>query len=447
LINVSTSSLPDRALAELQALLAIPSVSADPELAPAVREAAGWVLEAIREAGGTGELVERGSSVLVDATLPASRPGAPTVLCYGHVDVQPPGPGDAWIAPPFDATVTDGWVVGRGIADDKGQLWLLLRAAADLAAAGDLPVNVRFVCDGEEEIGGTAVVEHLSEHAGDAAACVIFDTPKLDDETHVFTTATRGTVYMHAEVRTGAGDLHSGMYGGAALNAVHVLLRALGNLFEGPAALAPELLEGLRLAGEAERAVWAGLPSGEALLADRGAVAADGTAAGEFYRRTWELPSLDVNGVHGGSPFQQKTIIVAEAHANLSLRLADGQKAETMAPVVERLLRRGLPDGAKLRFDVVSACDPGRVDPAEPPLQLAADAFETALGRRPLFLRSGGSLPLMPTLEQLHIPAIVTGFAVPSSNMHAPNERMRVRDLEEGLAAARAMFLALGALG
>jgi acetylornithine deacetylase/succinyl-diaminopimelate desuccinylase-like protein len=153
-----------------------------------------------------------------------------------------------------------------------------------------------------------------------------------------------------------------------------------------------------------------------------------------------------VNGVQAGSAFQQKTIVVAEAHANLSMRLADGQRAEDLAPVVKRLLGRGLPDGAMLRFEVLSACDPGRVDPTARPLQLAADAFETALGRRPLFLRSGGSLPLMPLLQQLRIPAIVTGFAVPSSNMHAPNERMRVTDLVDGLAAASATLHALGAV-
>ena len=430
---------------ELQSLLVIPSVSADPEQAPAVREAAEWVLDAVRRAGGNGELVDRDAAVLVDATVPASSPGAPTVLCYGHFDVQPPGDADAWTAEPFGATVADGWVIGRGIADDKGQLWLLLRAAADLAAAGALPVNVRFVCDGQEEIGGTAIVDHLAEHAGDPTACVIFDTPKLDDDTHVFTTATRGTLSMHADVRTGACDLHSGVYGGAALNAVHVLAAALANLFDGPATLAPELLAGVLPAHEDEREVWAALPDGVGLLAERGAVAADATAAAEFYRRTWELPSIDVNGVQAGSAFQQKTIVVAEAHANLSMRLADGQRADDLAPIVEQVLRRGLPDGATLRFEVLSACDPGRVDPAERPLQLAADAFESALGRRPLFLRSGGSLPLMPLLQQLHVPAIVTGFAVPSSNMHAPNERMRISDLEDGLTAARATLQALGA--
>src|SRR5262249_36842487 len=159
------------------------------------------------------------------------------------------------------------------------------------------------------------------------------------------------------------------------------------------------------------------------------------TAAAEFYRRTWELPSLDVNGVHAGSAFQQKTIVVAEAHANLSMRLAGGPRAAAPAPIGGHVLPPGPPDRATAQLEGLAAADPGRVDPAEQALQLAAAAFESVLGRRPLFLRSGGSLPLMAMLEQLRIPAIVTGFAVPSSNMHAPDERMRVTDLEDGLAA------------
>src|SRR5262249_8910411 len=161
----------------------------------------------------------------------------------------------------------------------------------------ELPVNVRFACDGEEEIGGTAIVRHLAEHAGDAAACLIFDTPMLDDHTHTFTTATRGTISMHVECRTGDQDLHSGVYGGAALNAVHVLLGALGNLFESPGSVAPELRVGARPAPDTERASWQRLPPGDLVLAERKAAPAATDAGRDFYRRTWELPALDVNGV------------------------------------------------------------------------------------------------------------------------------------------------------
>jgi acetylornithine deacetylase/succinyl-diaminopimelate desuccinylase-like protein len=241
-------------------------------------------------------------------------------------------------------------------------------------------------------------------------------------------------------VRTGARDLHSGIYGGAALNALHVLIQALGRLFDPDGRPVGALLIDLEPATGQERTSWSDLPPGERLLTEQGAAAADPDAARDFYSRTWELPSLDVNGIEGGSPIQQKTIVVAEARANLSMRLASGQTAEKLFPVVERELRRDLPAAAQLELSVSSACNPGRVPVDSRPLVLAADAFERTLGRRPLLLRSGGSLPIMPLLEKLSIPGIVTGFAVPESNMHAPNERMRIADLADAVAAGTEML-------
>ena len=441
-------SLEADALAELTSFLAIRSVSADAEHEASVAEAADWIADYVRAGRCTAEIVDWNGSPLVDALVPASDAArsAPTVLCYGHFDVQPPAPLEQWDSDPFEATLRDGWLVGRGVADDKGQLWALLRAATELRRAGALPVNVRFCCDGEEEVGGASIVEFLEQHASCPLACLIFDTPMLDRTTHVFTTATRGTLYMHLEVQTGQRDLHSGIYGGAALNAVHVLMRALDNLFDDDGALVDELRAGLEPASAAERASWTTLRAGEELLSEQGAAVADASAARDFYVRTWEQPSLDVNGVEGGSPVQQKTIVVARARANLSMRLAAGQTAAALLPVVERVLRRGLPAAAQLELTMLSACDPGRVPADAPAVTVAADAFERVLGRRPLLLRSGGSLPIMPLLQRLGIPGIVTGFAVPDSNMHAPNERMRTSDLADAVAAAKETLLALGRL-
>jgi acetylornithine deacetylase/succinyl-diaminopimelate desuccinylase-like protein len=437
-----TRRLGEDEVRELTEFLSIQSISADPAHATDVRNAAEWVAGFVRNAGGTADIVDWNASPLVDAVIPAStRPDrAPTVLCYGHFDVQPPEPLDLWVSDPFAPTQEDGWLVARGVADDKGQLWALMRAAADLAATGALPVNVRFCCDGEEEIGGNAIVEFLEQNANSPAACVIFDTPMLDETTHVFTTATRGTLYMHLEVRTGARDLHSGIYGGVALNALHVLVQALGQLFDRDGRLVGSLLAETDPATEQERASWSGLPPGERLLAEQGAAVADPDAARDFYARTWELPSLDINGIEGGSPVQQKTIVVAQARANLSMRLASGQTADELFLAVERELRRDLPAAARVELTVSAACNPGRVPADSRPLVLAADAFERTLGRRPLLLRSGGSLPIMPLLEKLSIPGIVTGFAVPNANMHAPNERMRMTDLADAVATASDML-------
>jgi acetylornithine deacetylase/succinyl-diaminopimelate desuccinylase-like protein len=302
-------------LAELVELLRIPSVSSDPDHAGDMHAAAGWIAEFVERAGGEAALLQQGGRPLVDGLIPASRnaDSAPIVICYGHYDVQPAAPLEAWSSDPFTPEVRDGWLYARGVADDKGQLWALLRAAADLAAAGELPVNVRFCCDGEEEIGGTSIVEFLDTHAGTAKACVIFDTAMLDEETPVFTIATRGTLYLHVEMRTGARDLHSGVYGGAALNALHVLVAALGNVLPRDGRLPAPLQAGVLPPSEAELDAWRSLPSGAAALESQGAAAADRRAAEEFYLRTWALPSLDVNGIEGGSPVLQKTIVTASA--------------------------------------------------------------------------------------------------------------------------------------
>jgi acetylornithine deacetylase/succinyl-diaminopimelate desuccinylase-like protein len=441
-------SLSTSALAELFELLRIPSVSSDPERARDIQTAAAWIAKFVERAGGEAKLLQQTERPLVDALIPASRNAqdAPVVLCYGHYDVQSATPLESWTSAPFSPEVRDGWLYARGVADDKGQLWALLRAAADLAAEGKLPVNVRFCCDGEEEIGGTSIVEFLDAHAGEAKACVIFDTDMLDDGTPVFTIATRGTLYLHIEVRAGERDLHSGVYGGAALNALHVLTAALGNVVPQDGRLPEPLQVGVRAPTDAELQEWASLPAGVALLESQGAAPADRLAAEEFYLRTWALPSLDVNGIEGGSPVLQKTIVTASARANLSMRLASGQTVDQLVPILERLLRQDLPDAAELTVEVVASCDPGHVARDSHPIALASDAFERATGRRPLLLRSGGSLPIVPLLERLGIPAVVTGFDVPSGNIHAPNERMLLTNLALAVAAARETFLAFADL-
>jgi acetylornithine deacetylase/succinyl-diaminopimelate desuccinylase-like protein len=195
-----------------------------------------------------------------------------------------------------------------------------------------------------------------------------------------------------------------------------------------------------------EVAGWELLPSGAGQLEAQGAVPADDAAAHEFYLRTWALPSIDVNGIEGGSPVLQKTIVTSAARANLSMRLAPGQTVEELLPALRAELGRDLPAGAWFEVSHVASCDPGRTPPEARAIQLASAAMERATGKRPLLLRGGGSLPIMPLLERLGIPAVVTGFDVPSGNVHAPNERMRLANLGLALAAARELFLAFADL-
>jgi acetylornithine deacetylase/succinyl-diaminopimelate desuccinylase-like protein len=429
-------------LAELSEWLAIPSVSADVDHAGDVKRAGEWLCDRLRAAGGEAELADWDGSPLAVGEIRASSAAeaAPTVLCYGHFDVQPPAPLELWESPPFEATVRDGWLYGRGVADDKGQLYLLLKAAEQLAAEGALPVNLRFACDGEEETGGHSIVDFLAEDERGADACVIFDSDMVARGRPSFNVATRGLCYFHVRVRTGARDLHSGIYGGAALNALHALAQSLAVLLPRDGRLPEPLRAGIAPPTEEELRSWTSLPLGSDELESQGARPLDPGAAEEFYLRTWAEPSLDVNGIEGGSPQLQKTVLPVLAEANLSIRLAPGQDPQAIAPAFERLLREALPEGAELETELWSWSEPGLVPADAPAIQLGLDAFERALGVRPLLIRSGGTLPIVPALGKRGIPAILTGFALPDSNIHSPNERLLVEYVPLGVAAARELF-------
>ena len=444
---MKAASLTTAQLNELSGLLRIPSISADPARAADIRAAANWLVELIRAGGGEAVIVERAGRPIVDGLVPASCVGAvPQVVAYGHFDVQSPAPEELWESDPFSPEVRDGWLYARGVADDKGQLWALVRAALDLSGEGLLPVDVRLCLDCEEEVGGTSILDYLEETNRAARACVIFDAGMLDDETPVLTIGTRGTLYLHLEVRTGERDLHSGVYGGAALNALGVLVRALGRVLPENGRLPEPLQRGVVPPSPEELAGWAELPSGASQLSVQGAVPLDDDAEREFYLRTWALPSIDVNGIEGGSPVLQRTIVTSSARANLSMRLAPGQTVEELLPVLRELLTRDLPRGAELDVVHVASCDPGLTPSDSPVIRLAADAIHRATGVRPLVLRGGGSLPIVPLLERMGIPAVVTGFNPPDSNIHAPNERMRLTHLGLALAAARELYLGFAEL-
>jgi acetylornithine deacetylase/succinyl-diaminopimelate desuccinylase-like protein len=431
-------------LEELFRFLRIPSVSADPGHAADVRAAGRWVCDFVRAAGGECELVETGRHPLAVGEIPASNvvDKAPTVLVYGHFDVQPPGPEDLWDNPPFEPVVRDGWIWGRGAADDKGNLYLLLKAAGLLAADGSLPVNVRVACDGEEETGGDSIVRFLEADERGADACIIFDSHMPRRGMPAFVIATRGINYYHLRVRTGQRDLHSGVFGGAALNALHALHEILAVVIPVP----EELRAGVLAPTDEEQAAWAELDPGAEVLAAQGARPADGDAARDFYLRTFAQPAVDVNGIHSGEPSVQKTVLPVEAQANVSIRLAPGQDAVAADEVFRRLLRDAAPAGAELEIERWAMNQPGLVEPAAPAIVLARDAFERTLGRLPLLIRSGGTLPIVSALGRRGIPVVLSGFDVPEGNIHAPNERLLADYLPLGVAAARETFIALGSL-
>ncbi len=432
---------------ELAEFLRIPSISADPAHAGDVKRAATWVCDLIRAAGGECELVDWHGQPLAIGELRASTgAGAPTVLCYGHFDVQPPDPLELWESDPFEPEIRGDYLYGRGTVDDKGQLYMLIAAARELAAAGTLPVNVRFCCDGEEETGGHSIVEFLEADERGADAAVIFDSGMIRRDVPAFNLATRGMAYFHVTLRTGERDLHSGMYGGAALNAAHALIKTLDALISHDGTLAEPLRKGIVAPTAEELADWAQLPAGTGELGDQGARAKDPRAAEDFYLRTFAEPSLDVNGIATGSPLLQKTVLPVEAVANVSIRLAPGQRVDEIAPEVERLLREAAPAGADLEVELWSSSPPGLVPPGARAVQLGLDAFEKVLGRRPALIRTGGTLPIVPALADNGIPTVITGFGLPDSQIHSPNERLVAAYVPLGIAAARELFLAFANL-
>jgi acetylornithine deacetylase/succinyl-diaminopimelate desuccinylase-like protein len=429
---------------ELEDWLRIPSVSTGGGDAEALARACDWVLERIEAAGGTTERVwVNGSNPMAAGELRASRDGAPTVLSYGHYDVQDPGPLDAWESPPFEPTERDGRLYARGAADDKGNFLPLLHVACELASAGELPVNVRFLVEGEEEIGSDAVLRHLRDQPPEVDCAIVFDSLMADERTPAINTGARGLVQGPVEVRTGARDLHSGLYGGAALNATHVLMDVLREVTPGPdGRVRDELRAGVTSPGDAERESWARLPSGAETLAEAGAAEVTGGAAEEFWERTGAEPSVDVNMLAGGEP---RTVIPSVARAHLSARIAPGQSAPEIAAELERLLRAALPDGAELSIELDLA-EPALFDSSDPALQLAAGAFERACGKPPAFVRLGGTLPLLAVLADQGVPTIVSGFALGADAFHAPNESYRLESLRLGELTARELYRSLADL-
>src|SRR5262249_16193815 len=358
---------------------------------------------------------------------------------------------------PFELTIRDEWAYARGVTDDKGQVYILLKAAQKLVEANALPVNLRFACDGEEETGGDTIVKWIERDDRGADAGSIFDGGMLRMDVPAIELATRGLIAFDVEVQTGDRDLHSGMYGGAALNAVHVLMRCFSAVLAGENGLLPEPLRaGIAAPTSEELASWSALPPGSEELDSQGATPLDPNAGSQFYIRTFAEPSADITAFlpghppdlpacRGGKPGRRNPTLSGRARGQVTTRLAPGQALQTIGTTAERLMRDAAPAGASV--DIAwDGAPPGRMNPDSPVIKLGQDAFERVLGVRPLLLRTGGTLPIMPALEHKGIPTVLTGFGLPESNVHSPNERFLVRYFEQGVDTAAALYTAFGEL-
>jgi acetylornithine deacetylase/succinyl-diaminopimelate desuccinylase-like protein len=396
----------------------------------------------VRRLGGEAEVREDGRLVVGELAGP---PGAPVVLVYGHYDVQPPDPVELWETDPFRAEARGEWLYARGVADDKGQLWMQLEAIESLVREGALPVTFRIVCDGEEETGGDAITRFLAANRKHADACVVFDGWMKRRNRPELVVATRGLIGLDVEVRTGARDLHSGHYGGTALNAIHALAQALTALLPRDGRLPEPLRAGITLPSDDELAGWSDLPPGQEELDRVGAVPLDENAAEEFYLRAFVEPSLDVTGIVGGKPGLRNTTLVSSAAAGITIRVAPGQDPETMAAAAERILRGALPAGATL--EVAADHTPPALLPYDnDAFRLGREAIGAVFGVEPLVVRAGGTLPILPALAARGIPTIMAGLALPDSHTHSPNERMLLETFPLGVAAARETYRALAGL-
>jgi acetylornithine deacetylase/succinyl-diaminopimelate desuccinylase-like protein len=429
------------ALAEL---VAIRSVSPDPACAGEVARAADWAAERIRRIGGdaTVSAAVGALPLVVGEVAASSSPGsAPDVLVYAHVDVQSAGPLDAWGSPPFELTRRDGQLYGRGVADDKANVVILLAAVEELAAAGDLPVNVRFLIDAEEEVAGDSADRWLLADERGAAVAVM-----LDGSVDELTTGIRGVMYGSVGVTTGTTGQHAGLYGGAALPAIDALIRALGALLPGSDGRLPDALRaGATPASDTERTSWGRLPSGAELLDEAGLRPADATAGRDFHERTRAEPALTITGIGAGDVALLSPVIPVEAKAAVMLRPVAGQSAAALAAEVERLLREACPAGGVVDVSWEMLFDGVATDGDAPELRLAADAIERCVGIRPAAVRTGGSLPLFENLCLRGIPVVCTGFGIErEANMHGSNERFPEAHLERGTEAMLQILTGLG---
>ena len=424
----------ERLLEELFEFLRIPSVSTLPEHKDDVLLAAEFVASSLRDVGmETVEVIAGEGHPLVFAES-LEAPGKPAVLCYGHYDVQPPDPLDEWETPPFEPTVRNGSLYARGAADDKGQMYAHIKAIEALRAAkGRLPINVKFLIEGEEEVGGKAIAAYVPAHRDRLAADValVSDTAMYAANTPTICTGLRGMVYMEWEATGPARDLHSGLYGGTVPNAVFGLVELLAKCKNaGGVIQIPGIYDSVRAPAAAEKESWRRLPFDEAeyLASEVGSPALTGEPDQSVFDRTWARPTFEVHGISGGFTGPGgKTVIPAKATAKVSLRLVPEQAPREILDAVRSFVAENTPAGIRVEVRELYSAPASLVSPDHPAIRTAARALEDVFGQPTVFIRSGGSIPIVGDIsEHLGIPTVLMGFGLPDDGLHSPNEKFSI---------------------
>ena len=430
-----------RLLQELKEFIRIPSISTLPETAGDVRRAAEFVAAALRKAGLENiEIIPTGLHPLVYADWMHAA-GKPTVLCYGHYDVQPADPLDLWVSPPFEPTERNGNLYARGAVDDKGQMYMHIKAIEALREVnGTLPVNIKFIIEGEEEIGGASIAKFVSENPDKLAADValISDTAMYAEGIPTLCIGLRGLIYMEVEAGGPVRDLHSGLYGGAAPNAVYGLIELLAKAKNADGVIQiPGIYNEVEEPAAAEIASWKSLPfdEGEFLAKEVGSSRLTGEPNRTVLERVWSRPTFEVHGIAGGfTGAGAKTVIPAKAVAKVSFRLVPRQNPDGVIAAFRQWVKHNTPKGIQTEVRVLSAAPGLVVNPDHPAIRVAARAFGDVFGKTTVFIRSGGSIPIVGDFaDHLGIPTILMGFGLPDDGLHSPNEKYKIDNYYLGI--------------
>jgi acetylornithine deacetylase/succinyl-diaminopimelate desuccinylase-like protein len=443
----------DRYVEELKGYLAIPSISALPQHAGDIRACAEWTAAELTRIGMQNvRLIETAGNPVVYADW-LNAPGAPTLLFYGHYDVQPVDPVDLWESPPFEATIRDGEIYARGSADDKGQIFMHFKAIeAWLKQAGTLPVNIKIFIEGEEEVGSKHLDQFVRDHKDQLGAdvVVISDSPMFDRGIPSICYGLRGLAYFQLDIRGTKSDLHSGSFGGAVANPASVLAQILAQMKDkGGRIKIPGFYDDVRALRDEEREQWKRLPFNETKYRkELGAPKLFGESGYTTLERVWARPTFEVNGLLSGFTGEgAKTVIPAVSMAKVSMRLVPDQDPDKVAGLFEAYLKKVAPKTVEWKLTRMHGGKPWMADFDNPFVQAAGRAIELGFGKAPVFNREGGSIPVVSTFQQeLGVPSVLFGIGLPDENAHAPNEKLDLGNFHNGVIAAAFLYDEFGKL-
>ena len=442
----------EQLLEGLKTFLRIPSISTLSEHKPDIRRAAEFVRSELQAAGLDAELIEGTGNPLVYGEW-LGAPGKPTILFYGHYDVQPPDPLDEWKSPPFEPEVRGQDIFARGSADDKGQVYLQIKAVDRLLRRdGKLPVNVKFLIEGEEETGGEHIEEYVKSRPPQLAAdaAVICDTEMFAPDLPTICIGLRGMVYCELFVQGASHDLHSGVYGGAAPNPLQAVAEIICALKDREGRIQiPGFYDRVAPPSPKERRAWARLPFDEREYTETemGARELVGERDVLLFERLWARPTLEVHGIRGGFVGEgAKTVIPARATAKISMRLVADQQPEEAADQLRAAVAAACPRGVTAELKVLHTGKPSLTNPDNRFIHAAAEAMKQVFGKETVYIRSGGSIPIVGVFDEaLGIPSVMMGFGLPDDNLHAPNEKFHLPNFYRGIDAIARYLEIVGA--